>query len=137
MAIASTHFIQYKEFHTANTHGHHWVGGFTVTPAPFRVIARPNYYRRQLHFENPEKKPNPTQYRKRKGGTVTPFGYRLSDYVQAEKAGKNYFGWIGGFTDSGKTKNVSVYDINWNRIGQFSLSKVKRLRCKSGLLVSR
>ena len=68
--------------------------------------------------------------------SARPFGYRLGDYVQAEKAGKVYFGWVGGFTDSEKTKKISLYDINWNRIGQFSLSKVKRLRRKSGLLVS-
>ena len=136
LAQASTHFIQYKEFHTANTHGHHWCGAIVVTAALFRVIARPNYYRRQLHFEKPEKKPKKIAYRKRKGGTITPFGYRLGDYVKAEKAGKVYFGWVGGFTDSEKTKKISVYDINWNRIGQFSLSKVKRLRRKSGLLVS-
>lgn len=137
VALAASHFMSFEKFHTANTRGHHWVGQVDVTPAPFRVIARPNVYRRQLHFENPDsKKPNRNQYRKRKGGTVTPFGLRSGDKVKAEKAGKIYTGWIGGYTQTEKTKNVSVYDLNWKRIGQFSPSKVQLLQRRTGLLVS-
>lgn len=134
IALASSHFMSFERFHTANIRGHHWVGQVIVTPAPFRVIARPNLYRRQLHFENPVsavsercRRDAPVN-RKRKGGTVTPFGLRSGDLVKAEKAGKIYRGWIGGYTQTEKTRNVSVYDHNWRRIGQFSLSKVELLQ---------
>lgn len=145
LALASSHFVRYESFHTANSHGHRWNGEIQITPASFRVIARPNIYRRQLHFENPDsKKPNLNQFRKRKGGTVTPFGtakvppfgFRSGDKVKAEKAGISYVGWIGGYTETEKSKKVSVYDINWHRIGQFSPGKVQILQRRTGLLVS-
>jgi hypothetical protein len=98
------------------------------------VIARPNLFRHQLHFENPVK--DVPGNRKRKGGTVTPFGFRSGDLVKAEKAGKAYIGWIGGYTQTAKTKNVSVYDYNWHRIGQFSPSKVQLLKKSSRLCVT-
>jgi hypothetical protein len=100
------------------------------------VIAKPNIYRRQLHFENPDShKPNPTQYRKRKGGTITPVGFRSGDFVEAQKASQVYRGWIGGYTETAKTKNVSIYNVNWKRIGQFSPNKVKLLKRSSKLCV--
>jgi len=34
IAIAASHFIQYQPFHTANTHGHEWVGECKITSAP-------------------------------------------------------------------------------------------------------
>ncbi len=121
VALAASHFMNFEKFHTANTRGYHWVGQIAVTGATFRVISRPNLFRRWLHFENPEK----GSARKRKGGTVTPFGFRSGDKVRAEKAGVIYVGWIGGYTQTQKTKNVSVYDHNWRRIGQFSPKKVQ------------
>ncbi len=133
IALAASNFMQFKKFHTTNTHGHHWVGEVTITKSPFRVISRPNLFRRQLHFENPvSDAPN---NRKRKGGTVTPFGFRSGDLVKAEKAGKSYIGWIGGYTQTTKTKNVSVYDHNWHRVGQFSPSKVQLLKRSTRLCV--
>jgi hypothetical protein len=137
LALAASHFMKFEKFHTANTRGHRWVGQVLVTDTSFRVIARPNIYRRQLHFENPDgNKPNPNQYRKRKGGTVTPFGLRSGDLVRAEKAGKISIGWVGGYTDTEKQQKVSVYDINWKRIGQFTVSKVKLLQRATGIIVS-
>jgi hypothetical protein len=132
IALAASHFMSFERFHTANTRGHHWVGQVTVTPAPFRVISRPNLYRRQLHFENTEKGGD----RKRKGGTITPFGLRSGDKVRAEKAGIIYIGWIGGYTQTQKTRNASVYDHNWRRIGQFSPSKVQLLQRSTRLCVA-
>jgi hypothetical protein len=118
VALAASNFMQFQKFHTVNSRGHRWEGEVIVTKSQFRVIARPNLFRRQLHFENPvTDAPN---NRKRKGGTVTPFGLRSGDLVRATKAGKSYIGWIGGYTQTAKTKNVSVYDHNWHRIGQFS-----------------
>lgn len=134
VALAASSFVRFEKFHTANTRGHHWVGEVTVTSAPFRVIARPNLFRRQLHFENLVKDvPN---NRKRKGGTITPFGFRSGDLVKAEKAGKIYIGWIGGYTKTEKTKNVSVYDHNWYRLGQFSPSKVQLIKRSTRLCVA-
>lgn len=128
LALASSYFVRYVPVGT----GRDWVGGIRMTSAPFRVVSRPQLYRRQLHFENTSKGGG----RKRKGGTVTPWGFRSGDFVQAEKAGQVYRGWIGGFTNSAKTKNLSVYDHNWRRIGQFSVSKVSLIKRSTGLCVA-
>lgn len=130
IALAASQFVEYKPFHTTNTRGHHWVGALRLTPSPFRVISRPNLFRRQLHFENFSK----GKVRKRKGGTVTPFGFCSGDFVQAQKAGKTYRGWIGGFSEPNKV--VSVYDHNWHRIGQFSVSKVQLIKRSTKLCVA-
>ena len=131
IALCASRFMQYTSFHTANSRGHHWVGSVQLTDAPFLVIARPQLYRRQLHFENPLI----GAVRKRKGGTVTPFGFRSGDLVQGTKAQKTYKGYIGGYTNS-KTKAVSIYDVNWKRIGQFSPNKTKLLKKSNGLCVA-
>ena len=131
IALAASQFVQYQAFHTAKTHGHEWVGKrVRLTPSPFRVIARPNLFRRQLHFENFPK----GGVRKRKGGTVTPFGFRSGDFVQALKAGKSVRGWIGGFSEVNKV--VSVYDHNWHRLGQFKANKVNLIKRSSRLCVA-
>ncbi|NJM70367.1 MAG: hypothetical protein HC862_09130 [Scytonema sp. RU_4_4] len=134
VALAASNFMKFEKFQTANSRGHRWRGGITVTSAPFRVIARPNLFRRQLHFENPVK--DAPGNRKRKGGTVTPFGFRSGDLVRAEKAGKSYFGWVGGYTQTPKTKNISVYNHNWHRLGQFSPSKVQLIKRSTRLCVA-
>lgn len=67
-------------------------------------------------------------------GTITPFNVRYGDKVLAEKAGKVYMGWVGGFTNA-KAKNISVYDGNWKRIGQFSPKKVQLIRRSNKLCV--
>lgn len=137
VALAASHFIKWKEWQASSARGGNWEGEVSVTSAPFKVIAKPNIYRRQLHFENPDShKPNPSQYRKRKGGTITPFGLCSGDFVQAEKAGQIYRGWIGGYTETAKSKNVSIYDVNWKRIGQFSPNKVKLLKRSCKLCVT-
>ena len=149
VALAASKFISFKPFATKNSHGHDWQGEITITDSVFRVIARPAYFRRALHFDNPTK----GGIKKRKGGTVTPFGYRAGDYVEAEKAhrprrgclgvrteqeaGVIYRGWIGGFTNTEKSKKLSLYDHYWKRIGQFSLSKVKLLRRSNKLCIAR
>lgn len=132
LALAASHFVRYESFQTNNSHGHRWNGSIQMTTAPFRVIARPNLFRRQLHFENPVS--DAPDHRKRKGGTVTPFELRSGDKVRAEKAKKVYQGWIGGYSEINKV--VSLYDINWKRIGQFSVSKVRLLKRSTRLLIS-
>ena len=145
IAIAASHFIKWQDWVSNKARGGHWVGEIELTRCPFAVISRPQLYRRQLHFENPVKgspsHPEQTlltsltqRSRKRKGGTITPFGFRSGDKVKAEKAGQSYIGWIGGYTNSVKTKNVSIYDINWHRIGQFSVSKVQLIKRSTRLL---
>lgn len=132
IALGASHFMRFERFHTANTRGHRWTGQIQITSAPFKVIARPNIYRRQLHFENPvSDAPN---NRKRKGGTITPFGFRSGDYVEATKAGRVYRGWIGGYSEVNKV--VSVYNHSWKRVGQFTYTKVKLLHRDTGLCVA-
>lgn len=131
VSLAASKFIRFAPFSTKNSHGHEWQGEVTITDSVFKVITRPAYFRRAKHFDNPSK----GGIRKRKGGTITPFGYRCGDYVEASKASITYRGWIGGYTDTNKSKKLSVYDINWKRIGQFSLSKVKLLRRSNKLCI--
>ncbi|MEO1211620.1 MAG: hypothetical protein AAFX78_19120 [Cyanobacteria bacterium J06638_20] len=104
----------------------------TVTPAVFRVITRPGYFRRALHFDNPGK----GGIRKRKGGTVTPFGYRAGDKVQVATKRQVLTGWVGGFTDTAKAKKISVYDHNWKRLGQFGLKQLQLIRRSNKLCVA-
>ncbi len=130
ISLAASRLIEYKSFQIANSHGHHWVGSIQLTDAPFKVIARPQLYRRQLHFENPSKGGT----RKRKGGTITLFGFRSGDLVVAAKGKKTVKGYIGGYSEVNKV--VSIYDHNWKRYGQFSASKTKLLRRSNGLCVT-
>lgn len=130
IALAAGYFTQYREFDNGRERGHAWFGWGKLTSSAFRVIARPQFYRRQLHFENWSK----GGVRKRKGGTVTPFGFRSGDYVWAQKGGTIVRGWIGGF--SVVKKVVSIYDHNWKRLGQFSASKTYLIKRKAGLCVA-
>ncbi len=133
IALAASYFIQYKPFHTANTHGHEWVGNCIVTSAPFIVLTRPKLFRRKIYQENYSK----GGVLKRQGGTTTPFGFRSGDYVEATFKGDKVRGWIGGFTNTGKTKNVSIYDHNWSRVGQFNPKNVRLLQRSSRLCITR
>jgi RRXRR protein len=72
----------------------------------------------------------------KRSGTITPFGFRSGDYVQTSRKGEIVKGWIGGFTNSGKTKNVSIYDHNWSRIGQFNPSNVSMINRSSRLCIA-
>lgn len=132
IALAATQFISYQPFHNGKEHGHEWKGNVEITPAPFKVVSRPNLYRRQLHFENPPKGGE----RKRKGGTVTPFGYRSGDKVQVKTKGQILTGWVGGYTDTDKSKKVSVYDVNWHRLIQAGLNQIKLIRRSTNLCIA-
>ena len=132
IAIAASYFIQYQPFHTANTHGHEWVGECNITPAPFIVLTRPKLFRRKLHQEQYQK----GGILKRQGGTITPFCFRSGDYVQTYRKGDLIRGWIGGFTNSSKTKSVSIYDHNWSRSGQFNPSNVQLINRSTRLCVA-
>lgn len=141
VALACGYFVQYSRHIRSNTQGYLWKGAVQVTDSVFKIITRPGavkrgkeygFFRRQLHFEIPDK----TGTRKRKGGTVTPFGFRVGDLVKAQKSKEIYIGYIGGFTNTDKSKNVSICDYTWKRIGQFTPSKVKLLRRNNGLCIA-
>ncbi len=141
VALACGYFVQYSRHITSNTQGYLWKGDVTFTDSVFRIITRPGavkrgkeygFFRRQLHFEVPDK----SGTRKRKGGTVTPFGFRVGDLVKASKSSEVFVGYVGGFTCTDKTKNVSIYDYTWKRIGQFTPSKVQSLRRSNGLCIA-
>ncbi len=141
VALACGYFVQYSRHITSNTQGYLWKGEVNVTNSAFRIITRPGavrrgkeygFFRRQLHFEVPDK----SGTRKRKGGTITPFGFRVGDLVKATKKDEQFIGYIGGFTNTDKSKNVSVYDYSWKRIGQFTPNKVKLLRRNNGLCIA-
>ena len=132
ICLGAIEFVGFKPFHTNNSRGHEWQGSVSITDSVFRVITRPAYFRRALHFDTKRK----CGVRKRKGGTVTPFGFRCGDYVEAEKAGVTYRGWVGGYTNTDKSKKLSVYNLDWKRFGQFSLSKVKLLRRSNKLCIA-
>ena len=111
----------------------------------FDIITRPKYSRRKLHNEEPHKKPNKEGIRKRFGGTTADWtNIRKGDYVEAirDKRDGNdmmYRGWVGGFgedVDDKKDKNlISLYNIDWKRIGQFDNKKVRLLNRNNGLLL--
>lgn len=130
VTLACFGFLNYDAVIQGREYGKQWVGEVKLTSCPFRVITRPQLYRRQLHFENFGK----GSIRKRKGGTITPFGFRSGDFVQARKAGRFYRGWIGGFSEVNKV--VSVYDHNWKRIGQFKANKVNLIKRSTKLCVA-
>ncbi|WP_238549354.1 RRXRR domain-containing protein [Acaryochloris marina] len=127
IALAASQFTRYQ---ASQSDSMDWVGSIDVTPCQFRVITRPAYFRRALHFDNPGKGGT----HKRKGGTVTPWVFRSGDLVVGEKAGKVFRGWVGGYTK--KAKSVSLYDHNWRRIGKFVVSKCTLLRRSNKLCVA-
>ena len=133
IALASSAFIQYETFCTANTRGGRWVGECRVTSAPFIVITRPKLFRRKLHQEQYSK----GGVLKRQGGTITPLGLRSGDYVETSRKGETIRGWIGGFTKTKSSSNVSIYDHNWSRIGQFNPKNVRLLERSTRLCVAR
>ncbi|HAJ61643.1 MAG TPA: hypothetical protein DCP31_22305, partial [Cyanobacteria bacterium UBA8543] len=98
VALACGYFVQYSRHITSNTQGYLWKEDVTVTDSVFRIITRPGavkrgkeygFFRRQLHFEVPDK----FGTRKRKGGTVTPFGFRIGDLVKAAKKDEQFIGY--------------------------------------------
>ena len=128
VALAASQFISYQQWHTINAHGANWQGECLVTPAPFAIIRRPPISRRQLHLMVPAK----GGVRRKYGGTITRHGFRKGDFVKAEQAGRVSVGWVSGDTE----RQVSVSDINWKRLAQFTAKKVHLIRRSTGLLVA-
>ena len=124
--LAASQFEDYWRFENLGDHGHCWQGEVTITDASFTVIRRPPISRRQLHLMMFSQGCNRRKY----GGTVTRHSFRKGDYVLAERKGVRYQGWCSGDT---KTQ-VSVSDIDWKRIAQFSKTKVQLLQRSTGLI---
>ncbi|WP_228060821.1 RRXRR domain-containing protein [Coleofasciculus sp. LEGE 07081] len=105
-----------------------WEGNVSITAAAFFVIVRPPTSRRQLHLMIPSKGGKRRKY----GGTTTRHGFRKGDVVRTQMARRVCTRWVSGDTH----RRVSVSDITWKRLGQFSASKVQLLCRATGLLVS-
>ena len=127
VTLAAFEFTRWREWHSHNAQHGSWCGDVQVTPAPFAIIRRPPISRRQLHLCVPSKGGKRRKY----GGTVTRHGFRKGDQVIAEKAGNTYTGWCSGDTE----RQVSVSDVNWKRLGQFTAKKVQLLQRNTGLIV--
>lgn len=139
VALACGYFIEYVRFTGSNSHGYIWKGHVNVTSSLFKIVTRPGavrrgkeygVFRRQLHFEVPSS----GGVRKRKGGTITPWGFRVGDLARATKGKTESIGYIGGYSKANKV--VSLYDWQWKRIGQFSVSKTTLIRRSNGLCVA-
>ena len=123
VAIACSHFIEYRKFHKDGVSGGDWFGNVGATKASFFIIGRPPYSRRQLHHMVPAKGGIRCKY----GGSTTPFGLRKGDLVNTPKG----VGFVSGYT-----KNlVSVSGFKWIRLGQITESKVHLIRRSNGLIV--
>lgn len=123
VTLACLIFLKWKELRGKKGW---WDGQVSLTPAPFTVIFRPPVSRRQLHLMVFTKGGNRRKY----GGTVTKHGFRKGDFVETERKGIKYRGWVSGDT---KTQ-VSVSDLNWKRLGQFSAQKTKLLKRSTNLI---
>jgi hypothetical protein len=132
VTLAARHWVTWEHFATRHDQGFLWHGTVTITDAPFAVIRRPLWLRRALHVAKPQK----GGVRPRHGGTTTPWGFRKVDGVEATKAGITVRGWIGGYTDTAKTQNLSVVNARWKRIGQYAVSKVRLLARTSRFIVT-
>jgi hypothetical protein len=123
VTLACLTFLKWKELRGKKGW---WDGQVELSQAPFTVIRRPPVSRRQLHLMVFAKGGKRRKY----GGTVTKHGLRKGDFVETECKGIKYRGWVSGDT---KTQ-VSVSDIDWKRLGQFSAKKTKLLKRSTNLI---
>jgi len=124
VALASHEFLRYKFL--KGDHG--WFeGSVKITDAPFSVIKRPPISCRQLHLMLPAQ----GGIRRKYGGTVTRHSFRKGDYVESERKGVKFRGWVSGDTRT----QVSVSNFDWKRLGQFSAKKTKLLKRNTNLIV--
>lgn len=125
VALAASAFTRYG---VIDRHSTGWKGNASITSAPFAVIRRPPFSRRQLHLMTPAI----GGLRRKYGGTTTRRGFRKGDLVQANQGKKTFLGWVSGDTDS----QVSVSDASWKRLGQFTARKVRLIRRSTGLIIT-
>lgn len=125
IALASQTFLKYKWL--KGDQG--WFeGNVEVTNAPFSVIKRPPYNRRQLHTMIPKK----GGIRKRHGGTSDPQkrGFYKGDFVEYQ--GKTKLrGWVSGF----EKDVIKIADFNWKSVKRATHKKIKKLKPDCKLLI--
>jgi hypothetical protein len=124
VAIAASYFVEYRLYHTTKVDGGDWFGNAVITSAPFKIIRRPPYSRRQLHLMIPAK----GGVRRKYGGSTTRHGLRKGDLVSSPRG----VGYVSGDTE----KQISVSDANWKRLGQVTTKKVTLIRRSNGLIVA-
>ena len=124
VAIAASHFVEFRKYHKVGEDGADWVGEVSITPSQFFVIRRPPYSRRQLHLMVPTKGGE----RRRYGGSTTRFEFRKGDLVNSPKG----IGYVSGETGN----SISVSNSDWKRLGRVTASKVSLIRRNNGLVVS-
>lgn len=132
VAIASSHFVQYKPFYTVNTRGCTWFGNIAITPAIFKVISKPRITRRRLHDAVKRK----GGIRERYGGSTTPFAARKGDLIEYSTRVKGEVKKVIGYCSGYTGKNLSLSDANWSRLGRFANSKCRILARNTGLVIS-
>lgn len=123
VAIAASHFVQYRKYHKLDSDGADWLGSVSITKALFFIIRRLPYSRRQLHLMVPSS----GGVRRKYGGSTTRHGLRKGDLVLSPKG----TGFVSGDTE----KQISVSDANWRRLGQIAASKIQLIRRSNGLVV--
>ena len=124
VAIAASHFVEYRKYHRLDMDGTSWFGSVFITPAPFFIIRRPPYSRRQLHLMVPAV----GGIRRKYGGSTTRHGFRKGDLVNSPKG----IGYVSGDTE----KQISVSNASWKRLAQVTTSKVTLIRRSNGLIVA-
>lgn len=124
VAIAASHFVEYRKYHRLDVDGANWFGSVSITLAPLFVIRRLPYSRRQLHLMVP----SIGGVRRKYGGSTTRHGLHKGDLVNSPKG----LGYISGDTE----KQLSVSDTSWKRLGQMAASKVTLIRRSNGLIVA-
>lgn len=132
VVLASSWFVQYKPFHTANTRGHEWEGAVSITSALFKVISKPRITRRRLH----DAVPAACGVRERYGGSITPFNARKGDLLKYSTKSKGEIKTVIGYCSGYTGNNLSLSDANWSRIGRFANSKCCILARNTGLVIS-
>jgi len=68
---------------------------------------------------------------------VPYYQYSTGHDVEVTFKGEKVRGWIGGYTDTPKTKNISIYDHDWSRKGQFNPNNVRLLQRSSNMCIFR
>jgi len=97
--------------------------------SPFWYWQRPELVRRSLHRDKFQK----GGVRPRFGGPSNGSFLRKGDFVEAEKAGKVYRGWVCGLPTE-RTKVIGVMDAFGKRMGQFTERNVRLLCRRTGVM---